>query len=38
MQGAVVKTGNLSSYQNQVNIEIYPTGMYFVILKNGYNR
>ncbi len=35
MQGQVLKTGNLNSHQNLVNVETYPPGMYFVILKNG---
>lgn len=38
MQGEVLKSGNLNSYNNQINIEPYSPGMYFMILKNGYNR
>ena len=38
MQGAVLKSGNLNSNNNQINIESYSPGMYFMILKNGYNR
>ncbi len=38
MQGKVVKTGNLSNYQNQVNVETFSPGMYFVILINGRDR
>jgi hypothetical protein len=38
MQGEVLKTGNLNSHQNQVNIESYASGMYFMILTNGNNR
>ena len=38
MQGEVLKSGNLNSYNNQINIEPYSPGMYFMILKNGNNR
>jgi hypothetical protein len=38
MQGEVLKSGNLNSHQNQVHIESYSSGMYFMILKNGNNR
>ena len=38
MQGEVLKSGKLNSYNNQINIEPYSPGMYFMILKNGYNR
>ncbi|MDO8952252.1 MAG: cellulase family glycosylhydrolase [Draconibacterium sp.] len=38
MQGEVVKSGNLNSYKNQINIETYSPGMYFILLKNGHNR
>jgi len=38
MQGEVLKSGNLNSYQNQIHIESYSSGMYFMILKNGNKR
>ena len=38
MQGKVLKSGNLNSYQNQVNVESYSPGMYFMILTNGNKR
>jgi len=38
MQGEVLKKGNLNNYHNQINVESYSPGMYFMILKNGNNR
>jgi hypothetical protein len=38
MQGEVLKSGILNSHQNQVNVESYASGMYFMILTNGNNR
>jgi hypothetical protein len=38
MQGKVVKSGILNNYQNQINVETYASGMYFIMLQNGYKR
>jgi endoglucanase len=38
VQGEILKRGNLNSYNNQINIEPYSPGMYFIVLKNEYNR
>jgi len=38
VQGEVLKTGNLSSYINIINLVRYPPGMYFMVLKNGNKR
>jgi aryl-phospho-beta-D-glucosidase BglC (GH1 family) len=38
MQGEVVKSGSLNSNQNQINVESYSPGMYFILLQNGYKR
>jgi hypothetical protein len=38
MQGEVLKSGNLNNHQNQVNVESYASGMYFMILTNGNKR
>ena len=34
VQGGVIKSGNLSSYKNQLNIETLSPGMYFIQLRN----
>ena len=38
VQGEVLKSGNLSSYINQISMVRYPPGMYFLVLNNGNNR
>jgi aryl-phospho-beta-D-glucosidase BglC (GH1 family) len=38
IQGEVLKSGILNSYQNQINVETFSPGMYFILLQNGYNR
>ncbi len=38
IQGEVLKSGNLSSYTNIINLVRYPPGMYFMVLKNSNNR
>src|SRR5690606_2637452 len=38
IEGGVVKSGNLSSYNNKINIENLSPGMYFIQLKNEFKR